>query len=156
MLNWLRNFMYGRYGLDQLSGGLFVLYLIIWLVERIFGLWWLGFLTAAVILLLLLRALSRNIEARRRENEWFLRVWSPVVAWWKNRAIRAQGLEQKHTQKGSWKKTRRQPNKAQAEEAAKYRLFTCELCGQTLRVPRGKGKVRVHCPKCGNEFVETT
>lgn len=151
-VNWLRNFMVGRYGVDQLSIGMFVLYLVVWLVERIFGIWWLAFVTGALILLILFRLLSRNVQARQKENEMFLRVWSPIVAWWHNRGIRTQGLEQKYSQH----KERRAEAKAKAEENKKYRFFTCELCKQSLRVPRGKGKVKIRCPKCGNEFTGTT
>ena len=42
LMDWLRRFMMGRYGMDPLSGALFVLYLILWIVERIFGLWWMA------------------------------------------------------------------------------------------------------------------
>ncbi len=137
--------MLGRYGIDQLSIGLFVLYVLVWLIERIFNLWWLAFVTAALILLILFRALSRNIDRRRAENQWFLRFWSPIVAWWQNRAIRAQARAQK-----------RAADKARIAEEKKYRYFTCTQCGQKLRVPRGKGKLRIRCPKCHNEFEERT
>ena len=36
------------------------------------------------------------------------------------------------------------------------RYFRCPKCGQTVRVPRGKGRVRVRCPKCGEQFEKTT
>lgn len=29
-----------------------------------------------------------------------------------------------------------------------YKYITCKTCGQELRVPKGKGKIRVKCPKC--------
>lgn len=145
MLNWLRNFMLGRYGIDQLSIAMFILYFLIWLVERIFGLWWFAFLTAALIILIVFRGLSRNIDRRRAENEWFLRFWSPVLAWWRNRGIRAQARMQQHAAR-----------KARAQEQKTYRFFTCAQCGQSLRVPRGKGKLRIRCPKCANEFEEKT
>lgn len=31
------------------------------------------------------------------------------------------------------------------------RYFTCKGCGQVLSVPRGKGTLRVVCPKCKTE-----
>ena len=34
-----------------------------------------------------------------------------------------------------------------------YRYLICPQCGQRLRVPRGKGKIRVTCTKCRNQFI---
>lgn len=34
------------------------------------------------------------------------------------------------------------------------RYFSCPRCHQTVRVPRGRGKINIHCPKCGNYFVK--
>jgi len=37
-----------------------------------------------------------------------------------------------------------------------YRYFRCPKCRQTVRVPRGKGKISIRCPKCGERFVHKT
>ena len=34
------------------------------------------------------------------------------------------------------------------------RYFSCPRCHQTVRVPRGRGKINIQCPKCGNYFVK--
>lgn len=36
------------------------------------------------------------------------------------------------------------------------RYFSCPNCGQTVRVPRGRGKINIRCPKCGNQFIKKT
>ena len=36
------------------------------------------------------------------------------------------------------------------------RYFACPRCHQLVRVPRGKGKINIHCPKCGHQFVKKT
>ena len=41
--------------------------------------------------------------------------------------------------------------KAQAKDK-EHRYFACPKCGQTVRVPKGEGKIRVTCPKCGEKF----
>mgnify|MGYP002711937728 CR=1 FL=1 len=33
-----------------------------------------------------------------------------------------------------------------------HKYVSCPSCGQKLRIPKGKGKVKVKCPKCGNKF----
>ena len=39
-------------------------------------------------------------------------------------------------------------------EAKLFRFFKCPVCKQKLRVPKGKGKVEITCPKCGNKFIK--
>ena len=36
------------------------------------------------------------------------------------------------------------------------RYFACPKCRQTVRVPRGKGKISITCPKCREKFVRQT
>lgn len=36
------------------------------------------------------------------------------------------------------------------------RYFSCPRCHQTVRVPRHRGKINIHCPKCGNYFIKKT
>ena len=37
-----------------------------------------------------------------------------------------------------------------------HRYFDCPKCRQTVRVPRGKGKISITCPKCHEKFVKKT
>ena len=37
-----------------------------------------------------------------------------------------------------------------------HRYFDCPKCRQTVRVPRGKGKISITCPKCREKFVKKT
>ena len=36
------------------------------------------------------------------------------------------------------------------------RYFDCPKCHQTVRVPRGKGKISITCPRCKEKFVKKT
>ena len=36
------------------------------------------------------------------------------------------------------------------------RYFDCPRCHQTVRVPRGKGKIAITCPKCREKFIKKT
>lgn len=38
----------------------------------------------------------------------------------------------------------------------KNRYFQCPKCRQTVRVPRGKGKISITCPKCRERFIKKT
>ncbi len=37
-----------------------------------------------------------------------------------------------------------------------HRYYTCPKCHQTVRVPRGKGKISITCPRCKEHFVKKT
>ena len=37
-----------------------------------------------------------------------------------------------------------------------YKIFKCKGCGRNIRVPRGKGKIEVTCPMCGNKTIHRT
>ncbi len=38
----------------------------------------------------------------------------------------------------------------------KNRYFRCPNCKQLVRVPCGRGKVSIRCPKCGEKFIRKT
>lgn len=37
-----------------------------------------------------------------------------------------------------------------------HRHFSCPKCRQPVRVPRGKGKIAIKCPRCGEKFIRKT
>ena len=37
-----------------------------------------------------------------------------------------------------------------------HRYFECPRCHQMVRVPRGKGKISINCPKCREKFIKKT
>jgi len=129
--NWFRNFMIGRYGPDQLYFFLFVLSLILTLLSRILHWNPLYFAALALLILAILRMFSRNIPRRRAENDRFLRYWGPVKRWFRRRITRLK-------------------------DSRTHRFFRCPSCKNTLRVPKGKGKVQITCPKCGQRFTKKT
>jgi ribosomal protein L37AE/L43A len=34
-----------------------------------------------------------------------------------------------------------------------HKYFSCPKCRQSVRVPRGKGKIAITCPKCREKFI---
>ena len=113
-----------------------------------------------IVLIVLLRMLSRNTQARRHENDVYLNL--------KNKLLGRFGYKPKSSdysrgyngyggaQQGAYepyvpraKKARQYPT---WEERRMYRYFVCNQCGQRLRVPRGKGRLRVTCTRCKNKF----
>ena len=37
-----------------------------------------------------------------------------------------------------------------------HRYYDCPRCRQQIRVPRGKGKINIRCPKCKESFIKKT
>ena len=37
-----------------------------------------------------------------------------------------------------------------------HKYFDCPRCRQSVRVPKGKGKISITCPKCKEKFIKKT
>ena len=129
--NALSRFMYGRNGADQL--GLCIIWVAILLDvismltknAAVSGV--VGMITTVLVLWALFRVFSRNLEKRRAENARFMeKVWWPI--------------------------SRRMAGKRQQRMDKEHCYFTCPGCGAVCRVPRGKGRIVITCPRCGNEI----
>ena len=72
VMNFIRKLMYGRYGSDQLSFFLLVVYIVLILLSGLPHLEALSWLALAVLLWDLFRMFSRRIDRRRAENARFL------------------------------------------------------------------------------------
>lgn len=128
----LARFMYGRNGNDQLNMALLTGYILALLVQTLSGrVLFLRLALEAVCLALafivLFRAFSKNLSKRRAENAKFLGWWLPVKA----RIAGARSRSQDKT----------------------HKYFTCKNCKTICRVPAGKGKIEITCPKCGEKII---
>lgn len=124
----LARFMVGRYGMDQLNTFLVVTYLVLYLVFLVTKLVVLDWLVLVLLLVAVFRMLSRDLDRRRQENTRFLQIVRPVVRNFHTFRTRMHDRE--------------------------HRYFKCPNCGQQMRVPRGKGRITVHCRTCGATFEE--
>ena len=41
-------------------------------------------------------------------------------------------------------------------ERRKYHIYRCPNCKQEVRVQGDVGRIQIHCPKCGNNFIKTS
>ena len=75
------------------------------------------------------RIFSINIQKRYRENQKYLSMTSKL-------------------------RNRFQREKNMMEQRKTHHIYSCPGCGQKIRIPRGKGKIEIKCPKCGTKFVK--
>lgn len=123
----LTRFLYGRYGVDELGRFLSILVTILLLVS----IFWRNLILILIAFVLLIwmyaRVFSKNYVARRRENSWYLKMVKPFRRMFSGIYLRVR-------------------------DGKNYRYFTCPNCHQRLRVPKGKGKITIKCPKCSTRF----
>lgn len=55
-----------------------------------------------------------------------------------------------------YQENRRYLNFLQRLKDRQHRYYTCPRCHQTVRVPRGKGKIAIKCPQCSEKFIKKT
>ena len=125
--NAVARFMYGRNGADHLGLAMVWTVVAISVINMFLHRGLLSSLLHLVSTVLmfwaLFRMFSRNLSKRRAENAKYLqKIWWPL----KNRLARGK----------------------QTRQDKEHKYFTCPTCGTVCRVPRGKGKIVITCPKC--------
>lgn len=121
-----RSFMHGRYGIDALSKVLLVIAFICAVLSLFFGriFYVLGICVLAYVYF---RMFSTNYEKRYRENRAFLDKKNRVAAFFRTQ-------------------------KSLMHQRKTHHIYKCAQCGQRIRIPKGKGKIIVTCPKCKFQF----
>ncbi len=124
-------FMYGRYGSDQFSRFMLIVYFALWFVTLFVDNEWIHFLLIllynGLFVLLIYRMFSRNIYARQRENLKYLSIKEKILEFFRYYINR-------------WK----------CRKTHVYKK--CPACRSKLRLPKKKGDHNVRCPKCSNVF----
>ena len=123
--------MQGRNGADDLSrfasiGACVLIVLNIFLKFSV-----IYYLGLALLIYAYFRMFSKNIYKRRAENDAFLRKKNAIADGFYNR-------------------------KDRFSQKKDYCFFKCPSCKTMLRVPRGKGRIRITCRKCGTAFEKKT
>jgi hypothetical protein len=130
-MNRFRNYMYGRYGFDQLTRALLIVAFLLSLITTYARIKWLIFLPYLPFICAIYRVLSKNIQARTQENMAYCRVMNNINARLRHLKLSLVGTKT-------------------------HKYYVCAHCKQTIRVPRGKGKICITCPKCKYEFIRRT
>lgn len=121
--------MYGRNGVDSLGKFVLVISIIVMLLAGWTDSLILSYLSWIGIIYLYFRMFSRNIYKRSSENQWYLN---------KTYKIRTFFYRQKNL----------------LLQRKTYHIYKCPTCRQKIRVPRGKGRIEIRCPKCNTRFIK--
>ncbi len=127
----LARFMTGRYGMDQfgrfLAGVTFVVLVLGFFSKKaIFT-----YIILALIVYMYFRILSKDIARRSAENQKFLTFYSKITL-------------------------RLGRTKHRLLDMKTHHIYKCPSCGQKIRIPRGKGKIEISCPKCAAKFIKNS
>ena len=130
----LRRFMAGRYGSDRLNQCL---------------------LGAALVLILISRNpkwIALNVPIGGRQVQWMsmlsLLAYVPLI--WSMFRMYSRNIEARRRENAAFLRFFSRLTDKQ------YRYFRCPGCRQVVRVPRGKGKINIRCPKCSRQFIKKT
>ncbi|MCI8515039.1 MAG: hypothetical protein HFI93_10520 [Lachnospiraceae bacterium] len=124
-------FMQGRYGADSLSRFLMGVAIAAMLLMMFTRLSAFNLIALAAIVLVYFRMLSKNITKRYQENQAYLRCTGRFRFWFGKK-------------------------KSEFSQRKTHHFYRCPKCRQRVRVPRGKGRIAIRCPKCGQEFIKNS
>ena len=125
--NRLYNFLYGRYGMDELYQFNMVVYLILFVINMFLNSMILFLIEMFIISITFYRLFSKNIKQRKRENQFYLDIKNSI-----KKSLDLVGRRWKDRNTHMYKK--------------------CIHCKTTLRLPLKKGLHTVKCPNCKKRF----
>ncbi len=127
----LSQFLYGRNGFDYLARTCNVLAIILLVINIFAQSVVIYFAWVALLGYTIFRVYSKNITKRYAENQKFLQITEVP-----RRFFKLAGLQ--------WR------------DRNVSRYYLCKSCHQQIRVPKGKGRIEIRCPKCGERFIKKT
>lgn len=124
-------FMYGRYGFDSFGKFTFAVSIILMFLSTFRHSGFLNLLCWLMLIYTYYRMFSRQIEKRSKENQKFLASTASIRRWfYKQKNL----MQQRKT----------------------HHIYRCPNCKQQIRVPKGKGKIEIRCPKCNHTFIKNS
>lgn len=133
----IREAMSHRNGLDELNNFLMLLGFVFVVIALFAHKWIFTLIGTVFIVLCYIRVFSKRIEKRKKENDYYMKYMGTVVkkCEFLKLCIRM---------------------KLKSIQDAEYVYFVCRDCGQIIRIPKGKNKVSIRCPKCSRTFIKRT
>ena len=124
-------FMSGRNGVDELNRFLLAATLICYFISILTNWSILYFIAVLLLFYGYFRMFSRNLYKRSEENRTYLNKTSKIRYKWNAKL-------------------------SQLKQLRTHQIYKCPTCKQKIRVPRGKGRIEIHCPKCRSTFIKNS
>ncbi len=140
----IQRFMAGRYGNDQFNQFLYVVTIILLVLALIFSRPIFYVIGVVCLVYSYIRAFSKDINKRYAQNTRFLEIWDSVVDRFRGRKS-SSSRDKSRSSSGSG-----------SGGSTAYHIYTCPQCRQKIRIPKGKGRVNITCPKCRHQFIKRT
>ncbi len=151
----IARFFYGRYGIDSLYTALLVLTFILIIVSAFIKQWWLNLIILLLIGWAFFRSFSKNIPARKKENDLWLKIWKKVtfgkgpVRQYPNSYNSYGGYNGGY---GGYNAPPPKQKKKKLKTDKDHVFRICPECKANIRLPKKKGKHTVVCPRCKCRF----
>ncbi len=133
----MKEAMSRRCGLDELNNFIMLVAFLYVVAALATGIMWFAAVGAVLIALGYFRVFSKNLEKRSKENAVYMKYLGGFVnvMTFCKKSIKM------------WWKSFKDPA---------YVYFVCSSCHQIIRIPRGKNKISIRCPKCSKTFIKRT
>lgn len=125
----IQRFMMGRYGTDNFSKFLLIVWIVLWVIDLFVNSAILSLLSLVLLIYVYYRMFSRNIQKRYQENIKYLNIKNKILY-----KLRSE--------------------KSMMKDRKTHHIYKCPTCRQKIRIPRGKGRICITCPKCKTEFTK--
>ena len=121
-------FMMGRYGIDEFSRFMICAAVVFSILNLFIGHGIFYIIAVALMIYSFYRIFSKDHVKRSTENARYKYYMEKFTRWFdKEKSV----MKQRKTQ----------------------HIYTCGVCKQKIRIPKGKGKIEITCPKCGYKFI---
>ena len=127
----LQRFMIGRYGVDSFSKFMLGVALAICVLDIFINSAMLSTWFYILVIYSYFRIFSKNHQKRYQENMKFLQFKNKFTSKFEKEI---NMMKQRKT----------------------HHIYKCPTCSQKIRIPRGKGRICITCPKCKTEFTKTS
>ncbi len=127
MRNRLARFMYGRYGSDDFCRFLLIAMFVCVILNMFIPTSIFYYIALVLLVYSYYRMFSKDINKRTQENQMYLRYKTRFTGYFSSRR-KMMGYRKTH------------------------RIYSCPECRQKIKVPKGKGKIMITCPRCRTQF----
>lgn len=133
----MKEAMSRRCGLDELNNFIMLVGFIFVLIALFTGSWICILIATILIILCYIRVFSKKLEKRKKENQFYMRYMGGAVSYVSYCKLCVK-------------------MRFKTMQDSEYYYFVCSSCYQIVRLPKGKNKISVRCPKCSKNFIKRT